>query len=360
MPAFIVHMLISRRVRDTLRRDPEMQGFVNDVLEKQANYMELGSLGPDLPYYGTARSLVDPNQPLGVDQWSYQLHAKEPNVFPLRMLEIIWKESDLTKSDWEPIDNHKLAFLFGFLTHVAADQTIHPLVDAIAGSYEKHKIARTRHRRCEVHQDLYFLAKSKAAALTAGDFETIRLDRWCRPTFPLQRQRLHVCPVEFTQLIQKAFVEAHAIKPLGWLTVERWIRGLLLILKKYARTSPYKEAYAHLFDGQGRLRLDSPEYKEYIALDTVRGKIPTKKPKNHYDDYLDEAVATACAYVKAAFTVIMKDRLDDATRKAFLEVVRAADLTAPLEDVNSADAGERVRHWDAMTKKFEDQQFLPG
>ena len=270
-----------------------------------------------------------------------------------------WCAGD-TKSDWEEIDNHKLAFLFGFLTHIAADQTIHPLVDAIAGSYEKHQIARTRHRRCEVHQDLYFLAKSRGGTLTLEDFRTIGLDLWCKPTFPLKRQRFHVCPVEFTRLIQKTFVEAHAVKPLGWLTVERWIRGVLLILKKCARTSLYKEAYANLFDNKGHLTPDSLEYKEYINLDTVRGKIPTKKPKNNYDEYVDEAVATACAYVRAAFTVVMKDHLDDATRKAFLEVIRQADLTAPLEDVNSADASARVHNWNEMTKKYQDQQFLPS
>ena len=67
MPAFIAHMVISRRVRDQLCQDPEIEQFVKDVMNNHANYMELGSSGPDLPYYGAVKSLFNPKHPLGVD-----------------------------------------------------------------------------------------------------------------------------------------------------------------------------------------------------------------------------------------------------------------------------------------------------
>ena len=146
--------------------------------------------------------------------------------------------------------------------------TTYPLVDAIAGSYEKHKIARQRHQRCEVHQDLYLLGKLNNGNLPQTTLQSQKLNLWCKPTFPQQPERCHICPIEFTYLIQKSFVEAHAVKPLGWLTVERWIRGFLFILKKFPRLKPYQEAYPNLFN-DGQFTPNSPEYKEYINLDTV-------------------------------------------------------------------------------------------
>ena len=58
MPGFIAHMLISDDARERLRNAPraedpagQLQSFVRDVLDKHCNYMRLGALGPDLPYY---------------------------------------------------------------------------------------------------------------------------------------------------------------------------------------------------------------------------------------------------------------------------------------------------------------------
>ena len=99
MPASIAHMLISRKVREELKDEDSTQDFIAKVLEPNARYMELGSLGPDLPYYeNVAKGLIGlvfsrSDKPIGVDQWSYQLHSKDPNVFPLKMAEIIWKET---------------------------------------------------------------------------------------------------------------------------------------------------------------------------------------------------------------------------------------------------------------------------
>ena len=50
MPACVAHMLIARKVRDRLTAETVPAGFV-EMLNENARYMELGSLGPDLPYY---------------------------------------------------------------------------------------------------------------------------------------------------------------------------------------------------------------------------------------------------------------------------------------------------------------------
>ena len=45
-----------------------------------------------------------------------------------------------------------LAWLFGFASHVAADGTIHPVINLKVGAYEQHK---AEHRRCEMSQDVF-------------------------------------------------------------------------------------------------------------------------------------------------------------------------------------------------------------
>ncbi|MGD0662479.1 MAG: zinc dependent phospholipase C family protein [Syntrophorhabdales bacterium] len=143
MPAGIVHMLVSRAVREGLSQGSEADKEFANILEKYANCMELGSLGPDLPYYESMiKGAMDmilkrSDKPMGVDQWSYQLHSKDPNVFPLKMIEITWKETALEKDEWDEDDHKKFAFICGYLTHVAADQIVHPIVNLIAGPYYK-------------------------------------------------------------------------------------------------------------------------------------------------------------------------------------------------------------------------------
>lgn len=49
-----------------------------------------------------------------------------------------------------------MAWLFGFASHIAADGTIHPVVNLKVGPYEQNK---TEHRSCEMSQDVYAHSK---------------------------------------------------------------------------------------------------------------------------------------------------------------------------------------------------------
>jgi len=320
----MAHMVISRLTREALRAEPETQWLLGSVLEKSPEYMELGSVGPDLPYYGNLLRaaltiLLDrPDKPMGVDQWSYQLHSKDPDVFPLKMLEIIRKEARTAKREWDKDDLRKLAFLCGFLTHMAGDQIIHPVVNRIAGPYYKKGKDREKHRTCEVHQDLY-VVKSMwlKAPLTRAAFKKQHFDQWCM-IVPDQR---------FRYLLQKAFVEAHAVKPSG-LAVWLWVCGLHFVLRHCNRSkghfNSYANAWRNLFDRQGQIK-NSKEYDEYILLKGPNGETRT------YDDYFPDAVALASIYIRAAWRILNADNLDAFTRGRFAEVVRNADLGSPLE-----------------------------
>jgi hypothetical protein len=350
MPASIVHMLISRKTREELRKNADMKDFLATVLDKYPTYMELGSLGPDLPYFKSLLSglwntfINRSDKPMGIDQWSYQLHSKTPNLFPLRMLEITWKETDPDVTEWDETDKMKFAFLCGFLAHMAADQVIHPVVNHIAGPYYKTRQAREEHRTCEVHEDLYAFSKECGGQLTRDTLAKASFASWCtvEPDALWTENALW-----FRYVIQKAFVEAHAVTPTEK-TVGKWIRGTLRILRYciYLHIprvrkllGPYGAAYQALFGDEGQLLTSSPQYKKYVALETCSGS-------RTYDDYFADAVELASVYIRAAFKVYSADELDTQLRKKFRTVIHSADLGAPLEKDILKEAKQALADWD--------------
>lgn len=339
MPASLVHMLIAREVRKSLKETPETQEFAEKVLERFPAYMDLGSIGPDLPYYESmAKGALDlllkrSDKPMGVDQWSYQLHSKAPNLFPLKMLEVTWKETNMEKEDWEDDDRMKFAFVCGFLTHMAADQIIHPMVNIIAGPYYKRGDAREKHRQCEIFQDIYVFDK------TGDNFGEEKFNLWC----DLNPGWGDNTTVWFRYFLQKSFIEAHAVAPTED-NLEDWVDGTLTILRGLNNIGPYPKAL-------GDLRPDSPQYQEYIKFKAPPGTTQERlEDYGHlqgktYDDFYNQAVELAGVYVQAAWKIYDSDELDDKVREKFLNVVRNADLSAPLEKNILKKAKAELKKW---------------
>ena len=332
MPAPITHMFVAQSAKDRLLADgdPEIIKFAADVLDRHPHYLRLGALGPDLPYFGV-KSLFNPHKPIGVDQWSYQLHSKSPNIFPLQMIELVWRESNPRK-DWQDGDNCKFAFLCGFLTHVAADQIIHPLVNFIAGRYSHSHEAREEHRTCEIHHDLYVLSQQKFnGRLAAAQFRAEHFHSDC--DIVNDHKRGDLSKNEFLYFLQKAFVEAHAVKPWLW-TLKAKLLFLYWALSLCRCQSWYRKARKDLFTSDGGPRTDSSQYAEYISLEGIPDRdlfLQLFKGKRHYQDFLNEAIELAVAYIRAAYEIYRMPRADDCLRGAFLNVVANADLGVPLQ-----------------------------
>jgi hypothetical protein len=310
MPASIAHMLISRKVREELAAIPSYAEFSKDLQENQL-YMNLGALGPDLPYYESIlkaglKMLADgSDKPMGVDQWSYQLHSKTPNIFPLKLIEIAWREANPDFTYWEEDDKQKFAFTCGFLTHMAADQIIHPLVNKVAGPYYKRGDHRKVHRQCEVYQDVVIYQQ-----LNPGNpFLEEPFYVWCDPS----RDSGDHTEVLFRYFLQKAFVEAHSIMPEEE-NIENWVSGIIFTLKELNEFGFYVDA-AKDFSENGEA---SPDYKRFFG-------------ETNYEDFFKQAIELAMIYVKAAFVLYDIDHLSEDERDFFREVVQDADLSAPLE-----------------------------
>ncbi|MCX5910360.1 MAG: zinc dependent phospholipase C family protein, partial [Deltaproteobacteria bacterium] len=241
MPANIAHLLICNKAVKVLQDGGGYETFINILdADEHKPYFNLGSIGPDLSYYGSnwegLKSLFfdQSDKPLGVDGWSYLLHSRQPNQFPLTLIELAWKDTHWEQQEWEGVDFDKFAFACGYLSHMAADQIIHPRVNEIAGPYYRKGENRRIHRECEIYQDVGLFH----TLYPDEDFMEKPFNLWV----DLDPQSSHNAPDWFRYFLQRGFVESHGVYPQDQ-EVENWVDGLLLILRGIKWVGPYKDAY---------------------------------------------------------------------------------------------------------------------
>ncbi len=314
MPANIAHLLICNKAVKVLQSGGEYEQFISILdQDKHKPYLNLGSVGPDLSYYGSKfeglKSLLleQSDKPLGVDGWSYLLHSKEPNRFPLSLIELTWKDANWKEEDWDEVDLHKFAFACGYLSHMAADQIIHPVVNDIAGPYYRTGENRKVHRRCEIYQDVALFH----TLYENEDFMEKHFNRWVDIAPDSSRN----APDWFRYFIQRAFVESHGAYPKEE-EVEDWIDGLLLILRGMKIVGPYKTANEEWQENG----MSSEDFARFFK---------------GYMDYFFKAVELTGIYWKMVFELYHPPtgvpQISDKMRERFRGVVQNADLSSPLQ-----------------------------
>jgi len=323
MPSFTAHLIIAQEVLAFLK-DPEMEGT--------KNYFLLGSLGPDLPYYrnvfGTAigtffEEKYNPESPGYYSGYGDYFHSKTPNLFPLKMLEVVKKDKD------PATEKSKLAFALGFLTHIAADQHVHPLVESYAGPFYSSGLARKKHRTLEVYQDL-FLYQSK---FPSKSFFEENFSSWINIAPPSKEVENEVArlPDEmideksffskefsfgwFRSFISRAFFEAYSTIMDGE-EIEKWLKGFHSILGYLKSLGPYRDANQNISTGAK----EAKEFKEMFDAED----------KNYLTKYFQPAKEISAKYILNAKRFMEEVQITDDQRKAFMMQVPDADLTAPL------------------------------
>jgi len=321
MPANIAHLLICNKAVKALQNGDAYEEFINVLDSDRCKpYLNLGSIGPDLSYYGSqweglqALLFEQSDKPLGVDGWSYLLHSKQPNVFPLTLIELTWKDTRWEQEEWEEVDQYKFAFTCGFLSHMASDQLIHPMVNDIAGPYYRKGENRRVHRECEIYQDVALFQE----LYPQEDFMDKSFNLWV----DLEPESSHNAPDWFRYFIQRAFVESHGVYPKEG-EIEDWVDGLLLILRGIKWAGPYKTAYEELKD-EG---LHSEKFSRYFE---------------GYMDRFFDAVELTSIYWRMVFELYDPPsgvlQISEPMRVRFKKVVQDADLSSPLQKNILSDA----------------------
>jgi len=330
MAASVAHMLIAHKGLKKLQESKnaglaEFAGMLDSSSGKEnyQAYMNVGSVGPDLYYFiSVAKGLKDIFwdgyvQAKAVTPWAYHLHSSRPNEFALKLIEITF--SDVERKGKKVVlgvdDVRKLAYIAGHLSHIAADQIIHPLVNKIAGPYYREGKNRKTHREAEVYQD-YFLYE-----------EVYRLEKKSGPRYEFFEQdfrgwadcirgnTLDNTEEWFRYFLQRGFIETYGSAPKED-EIEDAVDGLLLSLRASKRVGPYKKAHKEYKKGR-----DGPNFQKYV-----------RRPK--YLSYYNKAVELTAVYMTALYEAyrLLKEGEDFAGKgERFLEVVSGADLSCPLE-----------------------------
>lgn len=143
MPGAYAHITLVNRLKDTKRLE-RLDGFPGEAIASVFDYFkfcELGAVSPDYPYLVLGDS--------GVNRWADLMHYTrtgdliKAGVARVRVLQGEARRKGIT-------------WLLGYAAHVAADMTIHPVIELKVGTYAENK---TDHRICEMHQDAYIFQR---------------------------------------------------------------------------------------------------------------------------------------------------------------------------------------------------------
>ena len=332
MPANVTHMLIAHKALQTLKTKgvDEYTQFATmlDETSKDKNfkaYMNLGSIGPDLYYYsrlsGSIKDIIKEGfvQAIGVTPWSYHLHSYKQNKFPLKLIEILFsdviRDNGSIKLDID--DMRKLAYIAGHLTHIAADQIIHPVVNSVAGPYYRSGQNRKKHRECEVFQDYFLYEEVYRLEEKSGlkyDFFKQDFRKW---TDCIQEMTTQNTEDWFRYFLQRGFVETYGASP-SEQDIENSVDNLLLTLRACKQAGPYHKA-AKDYEENGR---NSAMYIKYVKnVDYLK----------YYRLAVELAVVYLIALYEVYFLLLQGKDFTDVHQHRFLNIVSNADLSCPLE-----------------------------
>jgi hypothetical protein len=314
----------------------------NTRKENYKAYVNLGSLGPDLYYYSklssSAKDMLKEGfvQAKGVTPWSYHLHSQRPNEFPLKLVEIIF--SDVIRKNGKVTlledDKRKLAYIAGHLTHIAADQIIHPVVNEIAGPYYREGKNRKKHRECEIFQD-YFLYEEvyRLEQKTGKKYEFLKQDfhKW---TDCIKGVTTKNSEEWFRYFLQRGFVETYSSCPAED-EIENSVDNLLLTLRLGQEIGPYRKADKEY----QKNKENSQMCKEYIKnVDYLK----------HYRMAVELTVIYLIALYEVYFILKEGKNFKDQHKERFLSIVSDADLSCPLKQEILEDARKALKNKNSM------------
>jgi hypothetical protein len=259
----------------------------------------------------------------------------------LKLVQIVF--SDVIRENGrvllEDEDMRKLAYIAGHLTHIAADQIIHPVVNGVAGPYYREGQNRRKHRECEVFQDYFLYEEVYRLEEKSGskyDFFEQDFRSWADCVRGLTTRNTEDW---FRYFLQRGFVETYGTCPTEE-EIENSVDNLLLTLRACQQLGPYKKA-----DKEYRKNGENSQmYQEYIR-------------NVDYIKFYRLAVELAVVYLIALYEVYFalkqgKDFTDKHTKR-FLSIVSDADLSCPLQQKifeKACAALRNKRHMEAAVK----------
>jgi hypothetical protein len=153
MPGPYTHITLLHELMRPVRLNSifsSSSGFVS-ALEAFFPYCSLGSISPDYPNLALSDG--------SAFQWADAMHC-------IRACEMISSGISRVRGAKGTARDKQLAWLLGYSAHVAADVTIHPVVQAKVGVYAENQ---RQHRICEMNQDSYIYRRMDLGEVGESD-----------------------------------------------------------------------------------------------------------------------------------------------------------------------------------------------
>lgn len=252
MPGGFTHFAIVRclGINRTLM---SIEGMTQEIaldLQNAYNYLELGSVSPDLPYLAPFSE--------GSEEWGNILHHD-------RTVETLRAGASLLPNLGPGSREHKraMSWLFGYASHVVADMISHPVVAKKIGPYETHK---SQHRVCELNQDTYIFQTYFQDKITKCEY----LDRGAKTCTKSGRPGRKMTPFLndfWLSVIRKVYSDKPSPEPASW------FKQFVILIDKVAEEGyHFVSAIRGFMEGQGYAYPDTPDMTYVIDLLSPYGR----------------------------------------------------------------------------------------
>lgn len=303
MPGAFAHITLVNIALEKVRKvSPDL--FPKEIIKALSynfKFCELGAVSPDYPYLDITNKESAP--------WADAMHYT-------RSGEMIYAGIDYIKNLPDGLPKRKaIAWLFGYVAHMVADVTIHPIIELKVGPYKENK---TAHRRSEMHQDSYIFAKINLGEI--GVSEHVESICKCGKDGVIDS----AVSLMWSEMLNKVHAEAFITNPPK---IESWHKAFDLMVNKIAEEGHQLLPLArHVAVDCG---LTYPKFKE-IDYQYIRD-LKTPSGPMHYDEIFDFAVDN---------------------------VVNIWTIIARAIVLNDNEYKHKVGNWDFDTGRDEDEKLV--
>ena len=286
MPGAYTHLSIASLLvsGNTLKRKSMPEARI--ALMSYPEFCHMGSLGPDYPYLNINDT---PSE-----HWANAMHHKYPTSIKKNMIHVGVEQLKRMTGDKQA---KCIAWFFGYVSHIVADVTCHPMTNLLVGDYEADN--QVAHRESELHQDVYIyrtrldgdvsrseLIKNVIGSCTDTDSQKVDSDV---ATF-------------WNGLLIKSFPEIHARQPVD---VNEWHSDVLFFIDNIAEEIALLPS-RHIRHAATALGIAYPRFEE---VDTARfiDKLKTPNGYKTYDQVFDRAKGNVLKVWKILSDGIFRD-----------------------------------------------------
>ncbi|MFA7517632.1 zinc dependent phospholipase C family protein [Shewanella sp.] len=271
-----VNIALSNAALASLQEMPQEARF---ILSQNIQFSELGAVSPDYPYLAIGSKEQN--------TWADLMHYTRTGQF------IQYAAMNIRQLTGEA-QERAFAWLCGYISHVIADITIHPVVEKIVGPYEQNAKA---HRNCEMNQDAYIWQRLNLGQIGLADRVRLNIGN-CIDT-DTNKLANAVTTVWLSSLKQNYPIEFQQSPP----NIDLWHKGFQKVVDAAEESYRLFPFARHVAVNAG---LTYPMLDE-VAQVFIR-QIPTPRGPMDYDEVFDLAVQNIRKYVTILGQVVFQSK----------------------------------------------------